>query len=206
MSEHSQFLVPMVIEKTGRGERAYDIYSRLLKDRIIFLGTPVADEISNVIIAQLLFLQSEDSNKPVHLYINSPGGSVTAGLAIYDTIRFLQCEVHTYCVGQAASMGAVLLAAGAHGKRFALPNARIMIHQPWGGVQGQAADIGIQAKEILRLRDRINEILSHHTGKTIKTIARATDRDFFMSAEEALSYGLIDSVVTSREAVEKKKD
>ncbi len=206
MNEQSQFLVPMVIEQTGRGERAYDIYSRLLKDRIIFMGTPVSDDISNVIIAQLLFLQSEDSAKPVHLYINSPGGSVTAGLAIYDTMRFLKCDIHTYCVGQAASMGAVLLAAGTAGKRFALPNARIMIHQPWGGVQGQASDIGIQAKEILRLRDRINGILSEHTGKAVKTIARATDRDFFMSADEALSYGLIDSVVTTREAVDKQSD
>ena len=206
MNEQSQFLVPMVIEQTGRGERAYDIYSRLLKDRIIFLGTPVSDDISNVVIAQLLFLQSEDSTKPVHLYINSPGGSVTAGLAIYDTMRFLKCDIHTYCVGQAASMGAVLLAAGTAGNRFALPNARIMIHQPWGGVQGQAADISIQAKEILRLRDRINGILAEHTGKTVKTIARATDRDFFMSADEALSYGLVDSVVTTRDAVDKQSD
>lgn len=203
MTSLNQVLVPMVIEQTGRGERAYDIYSRLLKDRIIFMGTPVNDDISNLIIAQLLFLQSEDAAKPVHLYINSPGGSVTAGLAIYDTMRFLKCEIHTYCVGQAASMGAVLLAAGAHGKRYALPNARIMIHQPWGGVQGQAADIGIQAKEILRMRDRINEILAEHTGKSVKTIARATDRDFFMSAEEAQAYGLIDSVVASRDAVDR---
>lgn len=195
---HAQILIPMVIEQTGRGERAYDIFSRLLKDRIIFVGTAISDEVSNLIIAQLLFLQSEDSEKPINLYINSPGGSVTAGLAMYDTMQFLKCEVHTYCVGQAASMGAVLLAAGARGKRFALPNARIMIHQPWGGVEGQAADISIQAKEILRLRDRINEILAVHTGRSLEDIARDTDRDFFMSAEEAKKYGLVDEVVTPR--------
>lgn len=202
MSEkfRGQILIPMVIEQTGRGERAYDIYSRLLKDRIIFVGTAVSDEVSNLIIAQLLFLQSEDSEKPVNLYINSPGGSVTAGLAMYDTMQFLKCPVHTYCVGQAASMAAVLLAAGARGKRFALPNARIMIHQPWGGVEGQAADISIQAKEILRLRDRLNEILAAHTGKSLEEIARDTDRDFFMSAEEAKNYGLVDEVVRPRAA------
>jgi len=194
----AQILIPMVIEQTGRGERAYDIFSRLLKDRIIFVGTAISDEVSNLIIAQLLFLQSEDAEKPINLYINSPGGSVTAGLAMYDTMQFLKCEVHTYCVGQAASMGAVLLAAGARGKRFALPNARIMIHQPWGGVEGQAADISIQAKEILRLRDRINEILAVHTGRSLEEIARDTDRDFFMSAEEAKKYGLVDEVVVPR--------
>jgi ATP-dependent Clp protease protease subunit len=198
MNERAQVLIPMVIEQTGRGERAYDIYSRLLKDRILFIGTPVNDEVSNLIIAQLLFLQSEDAEKPVNVYINSPGGSVTAGLAIYDTMQFLRCEVHTYCVGQASSMGAVLLAAGTAGKRFALPNARIMIHQPWGGVEGQAADISIQAREILRLRDRLNEILARHTGKPIDAIARDTDRDFFMTADEAKAYGLIDEVVAPR--------
>ena len=200
MSEHSQILIPMVVEQTGRGERAYDIYSRLLKDRIIFIGTAIGDEVSNLVIAQMLFLQGEDAEKDINLYINSPGGSVTSGLAIYDTMQFLKCPVTTYCVGQASSMAAVLLAAGAKGKRFALPNARIMIHQPWGGVQGQASDISIQAKEILRLRDRINEILSSHTGKPLEAIAKDTDRDFFMSPEEAKQYGLVDEVVASRKA------
>jgi len=194
----NQTLVPMVVEQTGRGERAYDIFSRLLKDRIIFVGTAIDDDISNLIIAQLLFLQAEDAEKEVSMYINSPGGSVTAGLAIYDTIQFLKCDVSTYCVGQASSMAAVLLSAGAKGKRFALPNARIMIHQPWGGVQGQAADISIQAKEILRLRDRLNAILAEHTGKSLETVTRDTDRDFFMSAEEAKSYGLVDEVLGGR--------
>jgi len=198
MDTRSQILIPMVIEQTGRGERAYDIFSRLLKERIIFLGTAINDEVSNLAIAQLLFLQSEDAEKPISLYVNSPGGSVTSGLAMYDTIQFLKCPVQTYCVGQAASMGAVLLACGAKGKRFALPNARIMIHQPWGGVEGQASDISIQAKEILRLRDRLNEILAHHTGKTLEAIAKDTDRDFFMSAAEAKDYGLIDEVVLPR--------
>jgi ATP-dependent Clp protease protease subunit len=198
MNERANLLVPMVIEQTGRGERAFDIYSRLLKERIIFLGTGINDDVANLIIAQMLFLQSEDAEKDINLYINSPGGSVTAGLAIYDTIQYLKCDVVTYCLGQAASMGAVLLAAGAAGKRYALPNARIMIHQPWGGVQGQASDISIQAKEILRLRDRLNEILSQHTGKPIDAIARDTDRDNFMSAEEARAYGLVDNVTTSR--------
>ena len=197
MTSHSQ-LIPMVVEQSGRGERAYDIFSRLLKDRIVFIGTAIDDEVSNLIIAQLLFLQGEDADKDISFYINSPGGSVTAGLAIYDTMQYLKCDVVTYCVGQAASMGAVLLAAGTHGKRFALPNARIMIHQPWGGVQGQAADISIQAKEILRLRDNLNGILAHHTGKTLDAISRDTDRDFFMSADEASAYGLVDQVVTSR--------
>jgi len=195
------FLVPMVVEQTGRGERGYDIYSRLLVDRIVFLGTPVDDMVSNLIIAQLLFLQMTDPKKDIHLYINSPGGSVTAGLAIYDTMQFLTCDVNTYCIGQAASMGAVLLAAGTKGKRYGLPNARIMIHQPWGGAQGQAADISIQAKEILRLRDRLNEILSKHTGKTVEDISKATDRDFFLSAEEAKAFGLVDQVVVSRKEI-----
>ncbi|MCU0770509.1 MAG: ATP-dependent Clp endopeptidase proteolytic subunit ClpP [Verrucomicrobia bacterium] len=191
----------MVVEQTGRGERGYDIYSRLLVDRIVFLGTPVDDMVSNLIIAQLLFLQMTDPKKDIHLYLNSPGGSVTAGLAIYDTIQYLTCDVNTYCIGQAASMGAVLLAAGTKGKRFALPNARIMIHQPWGGVQGQATDISIQAKEILRLKDRLNEILAHHTGKQVEDIARDTDRDRFLSAEEARDYGLVDQVVVSRKEI-----
>jgi len=197
----NDFLIPMVVEQTGRGERGYDIYSRLLVDRIVFLGTPVDDTVSNVIIAQLLFLQMTDPKKDIHLYINSPGGSVTAGLAIYDTMQFLTCDVNTYCIGQAASMGAVLLAAGTKGKRYALPNARIMIHQPWGGVQGQATDISIQAQEILRLKDRINEILAKHCGKAGETLAKDTDRDRFMSAEDAKAYGLVDEVVKSRKEI-----
>jgi ATP-dependent Clp protease protease subunit len=195
------YLVPTVVEQTGRGERTHDIYSRLLVDRIVFLGTPVDDMVSNLIIAQLLFLQMADPKKDIHLYINSPGGSVTAGLAIYDTMQFMTCDVNTYCIGQAASMGAVLLCAGTKGKRYALPNARIMIHQPWGGVQGQATDISIQAKEILRLKDRLNEILAKHTGKTLDAISKDTDRDFFMSAEEAKNYGLVDQVVQSRKEI-----
>ena len=195
------FLVPMVVEQTGRGERGYDIYSRLLVDRIIFLGTPVDDTVANVIIAQLLFLQMNDPKKDIHLYINSPGGSVTAGLAIYDTMQFLTCDVNTYCIGQAASMGAVLLAAGSKHKRYALPNARILIHQPWGGVQGQASDISIQAREILRLKDRLNEILATHCGQSLEAIARDTDRDRFMSADEAKAYGLVDEVVKSRREI-----
>lgn len=202
--ERSQLLVPMVVEQTGRGERGYDIYSRLLKDRIVFIGTPIDDNVANLIIAQMLYLQSEDAAKDINLYINSPGGSVTAGLAIYDTIQFVKCDVTTYCVGQAASMGAVLMAAGTKGKRLSLPNARIMIHQPWGGVQGQASDISIQAKEILRMRDRLNEILSLHTGKPLDVITKDADRDFFMSAAEARDYGLIDEVVKSRRDTEKK--
>ena len=204
--DKAQILVPMVVEQTGRGERGYDIYSRLLKDRIVFIGTPIDDNVANLIIAQMLYLQSEDPAKDINLYINSPGGSVTAGMAIYDTIQFVKCDVTTYCVGQAASMGAVLLAAGTKGKRLALPNARIMIHQPWGGVQGQASDISIQAKEILRTRDRLNEILALHTGKTIESIAKDTDRDFFMSAAEARDYGRVDDVVKSRRDIEKKPD
>ncbi len=201
MSTYNQALVPMVVEQTGRGERAYDIFSRLLKDRIIFIGSGINDDISNLIIAQLLFLQAEDPEKDINMYINSPGGSVTAGLAIYDTMQFLKCDVATYCVGQAASMGAVLLAAGAAGKRFALPNARIMIHQPWGGVQGQASDISIQAKEILRLREGLNNILAFHTGKKLADIERDTDRDFFMSADEACKYGVVDEVIPGRKMV-----
>jgi len=205
MQTTNQMLVPMVVEQTGRGERAYDIYSRLLKDRIIFIGSGIDDDSASLIIAQMLFLQSEDSEKDISLYINSPGGSVTAGMAIYDTIQFLKCDVATYCMGQAASMGAVLLTAGAKGKRFALPNARIMIHQPWGGAQGQATDISIQAKEILRLRDRLNGILAHHTGKSLDVIAKDSDRDFFMSAEEACAYGLVDSVLVKNVKIGTKK-
>ena len=193
------FLVPMVVEQTGRGERGYDIYSRLLVDRIVFLGTPVDDMVANLIIAQLLFLQMTDPKKDIHLYINSPGGSVTAGLAIYDTMQFLTCDVNTYCIGQAASMGAVLLAAGTRGKRYALPNARIMVHQPWGGAQGQASDISIQAQEILRIKGRLNDILARHCGKDVSIIARDTDRDRFMSAEDAQAYGLVDHVVVRKE-------
>ena len=195
MNEKS-YLVPMVVEQTGHGERACDIYSRLLKDRIILLGTGIDDDVANLVIAQLLFLQAEDPKKDIDLYINSPGGSVTAGLAIYDTIQTLTCDVKTYCLGQCASMGAVLLAAGADGKRFALPNSRIMIHQPWGGAQGTAADIDIQAKEILRLKAMLNGILAAHTKQTVKKIEKDTERDFFMSAEEAVKYGLVDSVVS----------
>ena len=195
MNEKSSMLIPMVVEQTGRGERSYDIYSRLLKERIIFLGTGINDNVANLIIAQLLFLQSEDPDKDISLYINSPGGVVTAGLAIYDTMQFLSCDITTYCVGQAASMGAVLLAAGATGKRFALPNARIMIHQPLGGAQGQATDINIQAQEIMRIKKILNEILSSHSNKSIKDLEKDTDRDNFMSAKEAVNYGLIDKVV-----------
>lgn len=194
----AQTLVPIVVEQTGRGERAYDIYSRLLKDRIVFVGTPVDDVVSNLIIAQILYLQMEDPDKDINMYINTPGGIVTAGLAIYDTMQFVKPDVCTYCVGQATSMGALLLAAGTKGKRYALPNARIMIHQPWGGVQGAAADINIQAKEILRLRDKIEEILARHTGQALEKIKRDTDRDYFMSAEEAKSYGLIDEVILGK--------
>lgn len=188
-------LVPMVIETTGRGERAYDIYSRLLKERIVFIGTAIDDVVANLTIAQLLFLQSEDPQKDISMYIHSPGGSVTAGLAVYDTMQFLKCDVSTFCVGQCASMGSVLLTAGTRGKRFALPNSRIMIHQPWGGVQGQASDIERQAKEILHLKDRLNGILAHHTQKDVKTLERDTDRDYFMSADEAKNYGLVDHVI-----------
>ena len=195
-------LVPMVIETTGRGERAYDIYSRLLKDRIVFIGTPIDDIVSNLIIAQLLFLQMEEPEKDINIYINTPGGSVTSGLAIYDTIQFVKPDVNTYCVGQASSMGAVLLAAGTPGKRYALPHARIMIHQPWGGVQGQATDISIQAKEILKLRAKIEEILAKHTKQSLEKIQKDTDRDYFMSAEESKTYGIVDEVITN---IAKKK-
>jgi len=191
-------LVPVVVEQTNRGERAYDIYSRLLKDRIIFLGTAIDDLVANTVIAQLLFLEAEDPKKDIHLYINSPGGSVTAGLAIYDTMQYIKPDVSTICLGQAASMGAFLLAAGAKGKRFALPYSRIMIHQPSGGAQGQSTDIDIQAKEILRIRQIINEILSKHTGQPIEKIERDTDRDYFMSSQQAKEYGIIDEVMTRR--------
>lgn len=197
MKANNGMLVPMVVEQTGHGERGYDIYSRLLKDRIILLGTPIDDDVANLIIAQLLFLQAEDPKKDIDLYINSPGGSVTAGLAIYDTMQILSCDVKTYCLGQCASMGAVLLCAGAAGKRFALPNSRIMIHQPWGGAQGCASDIDIQAQEILRLRSMLNGIIAKHCNVDVKKITRDTDRDFFMSAEEARKYGLVDAVVAS---------
>ncbi|HEC69800.1 MAG TPA: ATP-dependent Clp endopeptidase proteolytic subunit ClpP [Candidatus Omnitrophica bacterium] len=191
-----QTYVPIVIEQTQRTERAYDIYSRLLKDRIIFIGTPVDDSVANVVIAQMLFLQMEDVSKDINVYINTPGGSIIAGLAIYDTMQFVKPDVATYCVGQAASLGALLLAAGKKGKRFALPNSRILIHQPWGGVQGTAEDISIQTKEILRLREKVNVILSFHTGKPLEKIREDTDRDYFMSAEEAKNYGIVDEVIT----------
>jgi len=190
-------LIPMVVEQTGRAERAYDIYSRLLKDRIIFIGTTIDDNVSNLIIAQLLYLQMDDPDKDIDVYVNTPGGIVTSGLAIYDTLQFIKPDVNTYCVGQAASMGAVLLAAGTKKKRFALPHARIMMHQPWGGVQGAAADINIQAKEIMCLRSRIEDILAKHTGQSMDKIKRDTDRDYFMSAEEALKYGIVDEVITN---------
>jgi len=195
MNERAQMLVPIVVEQTGRGERSYDIYSRLLKERIIFLGTEIDDNVANLVIAQLLFLQSEDPEKDISLYINSPGGIVTSGLAIYDTMQFLKCDITTYCVGQAASMGAVLLAAGASGKRYALPNARIMIHQPLGGAQGQASDINIQAREIMRIKQILNGILAKHSGRNVDDLEKDTDRDNFMSAIQAAEYGLIDEVV-----------
>ncbi len=196
--------MPYVVEQTHRGERSYDIYSRLLKDRIVFLGTPIDDDVANVIIAQLLFLESEDPDKDINLYINSPGGSVTSGLAIYDTMQYVKPQVSTICLGQAASMGAFLLAGGAPGKRFAVPNARIMIHQPLGGFQGQATDIEIQAKEILRLKARLNEILAKHTRQPIERIEKDTDRDYFMGAGEAKEYGHIDEVIVHKKASEKK--
>jgi ATP-dependent Clp protease protease subunit len=191
-------LVPMVVEQSNRGERAYDIYSRLLKDRIVFLGSAIDDDVANLVIAQLLFLDAEDPEKDISLYINSPGGVVTAGMAIYDTIQFLKPEVNTICIGQAASMGAVLLAAGKKGKRFALPNSRIMIHQPSGGAQGQAADIRIQAEEILRMKERLNQIMVKHTGQKLSTLEKDMDRDYFMSAEEAKTYGIIDDIIEKR--------
>lgn len=192
-------LIPMVIEQSGRGERAYDIYSRLLKDRIIFLGTAMNDEIANLLIAQLLFLESEDPDKDINFYINSPGGLVTAGLAVYDTMQYIKPDIATVCVGQAASMGALLLTAGTKEKRYSLPNSRILIHQPMGGFQGQASDIAIQAKEILRMKETLNKILAYHTGKDLEQIQVDTDRDFFMAGDEAKEYGLIDHVITNRD-------
>ena len=191
-------LVPIVVEQTNRGERAYDIYSRLLKERIIFIGTPIDDNVANLIIAQLLFLEGEEPEKEIYLYINSPGGLVTSGLAMYDTMQYIKSPISTICVGQAASMGALLLCAGKKGKRFALPNARILIHQPLGGVQGQATDIDIQAKEIIRMKEKLNEIFAKHTGQKVEKVAKDSDRDFFMSAEEARDYGIVDEVITTR--------
>lgn len=200
MSARNSYLVPMVVEQTSRGERSYDIYSRLMQDRIVLLGGEVNDDSANLIVAQLLFLQAQDAKKPVSMYINSPGGSVTAGLAIYDTMQFISCPVHTYCIGQAASMGAVLLTAGEKGHRFALPNARIMIHQPWGGAEGKASDIEITCQEILRLKEKLNEILAAHSGRPMEQVVRDTDRDHFMGAEEARAWGLIDQVLVPKKA------
>jgi ATP-dependent Clp protease protease subunit len=201
MSPHSSYssYVPVVVEQTARGERAYDIYSRLLKDNIVFIGTGIDDMVANLVIAQLLFLEAEDPEKDIHLYINSPGGSTTAGMAIYDTMKFIRPDVQTLCIGQAASMAAVLLAAGTAGKRFALPNSRVLIHQPWGGTQGQASDIAIQAKEILRIRERLNEILAFHTKQPVDRIMADTDRDFIMEAAQAKEYGIVDQVISRRE-------
>lgn len=199
-------LIPMVIEQSSRGERAYDIYSRLLKDRIIFLGTPMNDEIANLLIAQLLFLESEDPDKDINFYINSPGGLVTAGLAVYDTMQYIKPNIATVCVGQAASMGALLLTAGTKGKRYSLPNSRILIHQPMGGFQGQASDIAIQAKEILRMKETLNKILAYHTGKNLEQIQIDTDRDFFMAGDEAKEYGLIDHVIINRDDLDHLKN
>ena len=199
-------LIPMVIEQSSRGERAYDIYSRLLKDRIIFIGTAMNDEVANLIIAQLLFLESEDPDKDINFYINSPGGLVTAGLAVYDTMQYIKPDITTVCIGQAASMGAVLLTAGTNGKRYSLPNARILIHQPMGGFQGQASDIEIQAREILRMKDTLNHILVTHTGKDLEQIQKDTDRDFFMSGEEAKDYGIIDHVITNRDDLDQLEE
>jgi len=196
-------LIPMVIEQSSRGERAYDIYSRLLKDRIIFLGTAMNDEVANLLIAQLLFLESEDPDKDINFYINSPGGLVTAGMAVYDTMQYIKPDITTVCIGQAASMGAILLTAGTNGKRYSLPNSRILIHQPMGGFQGQASDIEIQAREILRMKETLNEILVKHTGKKIEQIQGDTDRDFFMTAEDAKAYGIIDHVITDRDDLDK---
>ncbi len=195
MRETSQMLIPMVIEQTNRGERAYDIYSRLLKDRIIFIGTPIDDVVSNLLIAQLLFLEAEDPEKDINVYVNTPGGLVTAGLAIYDTIQYVKPAIATICVGQAASMGALLLAAGTKGKRYALPNSRIMIHQPRGGFEGQATDIGIQAEEIIKIRKRLDEIMAKHTNQSVEKVHKDSERDYFMSAEEAKAYGLVDEVI-----------
>lgn len=198
-------LVPIVVEQTGRGERAYDIFSRLLKERIVFIGTPIDDMIASLVIAQLLFLESEDPEKDIHLYINSPGGNVSSGLAIYDTMQYIRPEVSTICIGMAASMGAVLLTGGAKGKRMALPNARIMIHQPWGGVQGTASDISIQAEEILKTKKRINEIIAGHTGRTLEQVEKDTDRDKYLSADDAKGYGLIDNILFKRTDGKKEK-
>ena len=200
MATTNSYLVPMVVEQTSRGERSYDIYSRLMQDRIVLLGGEVNDDSANLIVAQLLFLQAQDPKKPVNMYINSPGGSVTAGLAIYDTMQFISCPVYTYCIGQAASMGAVLLTAGEKGHRFSLPNARIMIRQPWGGAEGKASDIEITCQEILRLKQKLNEILSSHSGQPMENVVRDTDRDHFMSAEEACKWGLIDQVLVPKKA------
>ena len=200
MAARNSYLVPMVVEQRSRGERSYDIYSRLMQDRIVLLGGEVNDDSANLIVAQLLFLQAQDAKKPVSMYINSPGGSVTAGLAIYDTMQFISCPVHTYCIGQAASMGAVLLTAGEKGHRFALPNARIMIHQPWGGAEGKASDIEITCQEILRLKQKLNEILAAHSGQPMEQVVRDTDRDHFMGAEEARAWGLIDQVLVPKKA------
>jgi ATP-dependent Clp protease protease subunit len=198
---HNSYLIPTVIEQTGRGERAYDIYSRLLKDRIIFIGTPIDDHIANIVIAQMLFLQMEDAKKDINIYINSPGGSVTAGLAIYDTMQFVTCDVNTYCMGIAASMGAVLLACGTKGKRYALPNSDIMIHQVSGGAQGQASDVERQVEFMFKLKKRLNRILADHTGKPIEQVEKDADRDYYMTAEEARAYGLVDEVVKSRKEI-----
>ena len=200
MAARNSYLVPMVVEQTSRGERSYDIYSRLMQDRIVLLGGEVNDDSANLIVAQLLFLQAQDAKRPVSMYVNSPGGSVTAGLAIYDTMQFISCPVHTYCIGQAASMGAVLLTAGEKGHRFALPNARIMIHQPWGGAEGKASDIEITCQEILRLKQKLNEILAAHSGQPMEQVVRDTDRDHFMGAEEARAWGLIDQVLVPKKA------
>jgi ATP-dependent Clp protease protease subunit len=203
--ENFMSLIPMVIEQTSRGERAYDIYSRLLKDRIIFLGTAIDDIIANTVIAQLLFLEADDPDRDIYLYVNSPGGIVTSGLAIYDTMNYIKCPVSTICIGQAASMGALLLAAGTKGKRFSLPHSRVMIHQPAGGFQGQATDIEIHAKEILKLKDTLNMILANHTGQPIEKIATDTERDFFMSGEDARNYGIVDEVITKKARTAKEK-
>lgn len=197
-------LVPIVVEQSGRGERAYDIFSRLLKERIVFIGTPIDDTIASLVIAQLLFLESEDPDKDIHLYINSPGGSVSSGLAIYDTMQYIRSDISTICIGMAASMAAVLLAGGTQGKRTSLPNSRIMIHQPWGGVQGTATDISIQAEEILRMKRRINEIISNHCGKPIEQVTKDTDRDYYLSSEDAKNYGLIDAVLYKKQPIDKK--
>ena len=204
MSDAYSFIVPMVTEVTARSERTYDLFSRLMKDRIVFIGTEITDQLANIVIGQILFLQNENKKQDISLYINSPGGNVTAGMAIYDTMQFTTCDVATYCVGQAASMGCVLLAAGAPGKRYALPHARMMLHQPWGGMQGSASDILIHAEEMSRVKKQLNEILAHHTGKDLATIEKDTDRDFFMDANEAKGYGLVDDVLVSSKDQEQK--